>query len=171
MDLCMFLIRGGKNMALINCPECGKSVSDKATVCIHCGYPINVINKDTNCEKIKEQSEKNKKTIVIIFIIFIILSIGTGILGYNYSISGKKEANQAIEILKDYKSGVISSESARSSLHLIANTLEDKADKMDKYKAVNLHKINQIIYEECAELIYDRKISIDTAIAKLERLN
>ena len=55
MDLCMFLIRGGKNMALINCPECGKSVSDKATVCIHCGYPINVINKDTNCEKIKKK--------------------------------------------------------------------------------------------------------------------
>lgn len=27
-------------MALINCPECGKEVSDKATVCIHCGYPM-----------------------------------------------------------------------------------------------------------------------------------
>lgn len=25
-------------MALINCPECGQSVSDKAEVCIHCGY-------------------------------------------------------------------------------------------------------------------------------------
>ena len=27
-------------MALINCPECGKQISDKAPVCIHCGYPI-----------------------------------------------------------------------------------------------------------------------------------
>lgn len=27
-------------MALIKCPECGKEVSDKAEVCIHCGYPI-----------------------------------------------------------------------------------------------------------------------------------
>ena len=27
-------------MALIKCPECGKDVSDKASVCIHCGYPI-----------------------------------------------------------------------------------------------------------------------------------
>lgn len=27
-------------MALINCPECGKEVSDKADVCIHCGYPL-----------------------------------------------------------------------------------------------------------------------------------
>lgn len=29
-----------KKMALINCPECGKQVSDKAKNCIHCGYPI-----------------------------------------------------------------------------------------------------------------------------------
>lgn len=27
-------------MALINCPECGRQVSDKATTCIHCGYPL-----------------------------------------------------------------------------------------------------------------------------------
>lgn len=28
-------------MALINCPECGKQVSDQAPACIHCGYPLN----------------------------------------------------------------------------------------------------------------------------------
>lgn len=27
-------------MALITCPECGKEVSDKSEVCIHCGFPI-----------------------------------------------------------------------------------------------------------------------------------
>lgn len=27
-------------MAMIVCPECGKEISDKAKVCIHCGYPI-----------------------------------------------------------------------------------------------------------------------------------
>lgn len=27
-------------MALINCPECNKEVSDKAENCIHCGYPL-----------------------------------------------------------------------------------------------------------------------------------
>lgn len=32
---------GGRNvMALIICPECGKEVSDKSEVCIHCGYPL-----------------------------------------------------------------------------------------------------------------------------------
>ena len=28
-------------MALINCPECGKQVSDQAKNCPDCGYPIN----------------------------------------------------------------------------------------------------------------------------------
>lgn len=27
-------------MALINCPECGKKVSDQAVACPDCGYPI-----------------------------------------------------------------------------------------------------------------------------------
>lgn len=25
---------------LINCPECGKEISDKVLKCVHCGYPI-----------------------------------------------------------------------------------------------------------------------------------
>lgn len=27
-------------MALFKCPECGKEISDKATSCIHCGFPL-----------------------------------------------------------------------------------------------------------------------------------
>lgn len=26
-------------MALIKCPECGKEISDRAEVCIHCAFP------------------------------------------------------------------------------------------------------------------------------------
>lgn len=29
-------------MAIINCPECGNMVSDKAVSCIHCGAPLHV---------------------------------------------------------------------------------------------------------------------------------
>lgn len=29
-------------MALITCPECGKEISNKATACPNCGYPINL---------------------------------------------------------------------------------------------------------------------------------
>lgn len=27
-------------MALINCPECGREISDKAVACLGCGYPV-----------------------------------------------------------------------------------------------------------------------------------
>lgn len=27
-------------MAIINCPECGKEISDTTEVCIHCGYRL-----------------------------------------------------------------------------------------------------------------------------------
>ena len=27
-------------MAIINCPECGKEISNLADVCIHCGFPV-----------------------------------------------------------------------------------------------------------------------------------
>lgn len=31
-------------MALINCPECGNSISDSANNCPNCGYPVNPIS-------------------------------------------------------------------------------------------------------------------------------
>ena len=33
-------------MALIECPECGGKVSDKAPSCIHCGYPLQESKKE-----------------------------------------------------------------------------------------------------------------------------
>lgn len=45
---------------LIKCPECGKEVSDKATQCIHCGYPLNTgALQETNYSDINR--ELNKK--------------------------------------------------------------------------------------------------------------
>lgn len=35
-------------MALINCPECNKEISDKCEVCIHCGYPVSTILQKVN---------------------------------------------------------------------------------------------------------------------------
>lgn len=39
-------------MAIIKCPECGNNVSDKASVCIHCGFPLSMYMKDN---EIKEE--------------------------------------------------------------------------------------------------------------------
>lgn len=37
------------NMALIKCTECGEMISDKATVCPHCGAPIEKMTKCEDC--------------------------------------------------------------------------------------------------------------------------
>lgn len=41
---------------LIKCPECGKEISDQSNQCIHCGFPLDqlqktIINKDLSDEK------------------------------------------------------------------------------------------------------------------------
>jgi len=49
-------------MALITCPECGNQISDKAAVCIHCGYPLSEYKEVTVIEaeksNIKSVEEK-----------------------------------------------------------------------------------------------------------------
>lgn len=42
-------------MALIECPECKKEISDQSEICIHCGYPIAAMLK-----KQKELEQKKK---------------------------------------------------------------------------------------------------------------
>lgn len=70
-------------MALINCPECKKEVSDKSDVCIHCGFPINEVSKTIH-EEVQPNLQasiendaltsviKNKKKLILIFSISIV---------------------------------------------------------------------------------------------------
>ena len=46
-------------MALIKCSECGKNVSDKAKVCIHCGAPIEEVKKN-NTTKVDKDNKIRK---------------------------------------------------------------------------------------------------------------
>ena len=41
-------------MAIIKCPECGENVSDKAEVCIHCGYPLKEAVDQNECPNLAE---------------------------------------------------------------------------------------------------------------------
>lgn len=43
---------------LIKCPECNREISDKATVCIHCGFPINPENKNESTH-LQEKTQPN----------------------------------------------------------------------------------------------------------------
>ena len=47
-------------MALINCPECGKEISNTVKECIHCGCPL------------KDKKKISKKTIIIIIVLLMV---------------------------------------------------------------------------------------------------
>lgn len=61
-------------MALINCPECGKEVSDTAQACPDCGYDIQkYLRKDTKAQKRTDIQPKIKKITFIVLIVAIIM--------------------------------------------------------------------------------------------------
>lgn len=62
-------------MALINCPECGKEVSDRAKTCINCGCPI--CEEAATTEQVIYHEEKpiNKKKAVLIAATSIVAAI------------------------------------------------------------------------------------------------
>lgn len=39
-------------MALINCLECGKEISDKSKACVHCGFPLDILNIKTSTDEV-----------------------------------------------------------------------------------------------------------------------
>ena len=77
-------------MALINCPECGKEISDSAAQCIHCGYVL----KPT-VETKKEKKPLSKKVIiaiaavaVLVIALIVVLVIKNSVIpGKNYKLA------------------------------------------------------------------------------------
>ena len=60
----IFCCIGGVIMALINCPECGKEISDKVVCCSNCSYPL------------KKRKVTSQKPIFILLSIFAVLVVG-----------------------------------------------------------------------------------------------
>lgn len=53
-------------MALINCPECGKQISDKAPACPNCGYPLDLYRKEKEAEEQELAQQKKEEEIRIL---------------------------------------------------------------------------------------------------------
>lgn len=77
-------------MALMNCPECNKEISDTVKTCPNCGYKIKRQNRIL--------SLLNNS---IIFIFCIIVNIIIGIIDFNYSIK------ESLKCFFGYKQSVI----------------------------------------------------------------
>ena len=49
------LYRGGIFMALINCPQCGKEISDKASFCPQCGFELTNANSEKTVDALLQK--------------------------------------------------------------------------------------------------------------------
>ena len=49
-------------MALINCKECGKQISDKAASCPHCGAPVNAAPAPQQAVDYQQQAKAQQKS-------------------------------------------------------------------------------------------------------------
>lgn len=140
-------------MALINCPECGKEVSDKSRQCIHCGNPLvedageEIKTQQVEITSLDIKGKNLKKTIVSIIIILTVV-IG-GIYGYNVIQDQAAESklasdtNDYIENVTNIRStmflGALESETVANLIHDIwYNTIYENYDyRTDKYTISN----------------------------------
>lgn len=80
-------------MALINCPECSTSVSDKAISCPSCGCPIatqSTNNSDTRNPQNFSLNQQNSQTLILAKsrFVYIVLGLLFGGLGFHNFYSG-----------------------------------------------------------------------------------
>lgn len=72
-------------MALFDCPECGKSVSDKAVVCVNCGFPLSKTRSKNLFTKLNDKTVFTTHKIRIIMSVFIFVIVLCSIaLAYRY---------------------------------------------------------------------------------------
>lgn len=90
------------NINLINCPECGKKMLNKASNCPNCGCPIERIQKEiSNTQNRKGNISKNKIIIfVVTFCCIIALVVGAFILN-NRATGLEAEAKKYVKELEN----------------------------------------------------------------------
>lgn len=64
-------------MALINCPECGKSISNKAAACPHCGNPITQIQTEKQAPVKVKKFNVQKLFAVLLTLVSLVALVAT----------------------------------------------------------------------------------------------
>ena len=77
-------------MALINCPDCGREVSDRAAACIHCGCPLKDIVSNG---KVMIKVSKHPRESQVVNHVFFTPVYGTAADIYLFTTSGKMLAS------------------------------------------------------------------------------
>lgn len=123
-------------MVMVQCPECGKEISDNTRVCPHCGYEIKEQNELAVENKKEVPIYKNRKYISILMCIigciFLFVSI-TRITNDDYKFY-KQHYQDCMDGYNDTKSTADSYSGGyfRSSYNYIASTYKDMAEDDNK---------------------------------------
>lgn len=155
-------------MALIDCPECGKEVSDKALSCPNCGYPITVA---------KRKRYKLKAKFIPFLILIIAAIIGTAVyfLHLHDRKAAEEQAKEEEESVQTYNtnvdliytsmlSGAVKSESICNVIYQVwHNTIYGVDDETTNKYTKNVNSFNEAI----ANLFADEDFKAD--IEELER--
>lgn len=120
-------------MALIQCPECFKEVSDKAGVCLNCGFPVaKHVEKQKKLEKIKKEAENE---------------------AYLYVKRKKKEEEQK------EKQAKIAEECRKNEIYynalydLESEQIDSVVKACDAFKSINIWKDSEAKIVECEQKI------------------
>ncbi len=87
-------------MALINCPECSKEISDEAKVCPNCGKPLKPLKKKRNKIIVN-------KTIVVVLSIIVVLIIGGIVVVMSYMNTPEHVMKQYVKAYNEKNYGVL----------------------------------------------------------------
>ncbi len=148
-------------MALINCPNCNETVSDRAEKCIHCGYMLN----SAASSGVTGSKPKKRKAGKIFLVLFILLILGGGAATAIYFLNTNKEEVQPSESQQEDNSQVEEIISAIDGLGEISINSKSEVDKIntmynalseeDKSKITNYEKLvtanNKIAMLQVAE--------------------
>ena len=165
-------------MALIECPECGREISDKVKACPHCGYPME--NNDNNIYKEQKveltsvnlkpkNPEKTKKLLLILGGIAIVAIIAFAVI-YLIKTNNEKEAyNTYVDNLNEVSMlMLLGGAQAESMNNLTAkvwrNSIYEESDsETDRYTKDNRNAFYDDFNDALGELFSDsntkRKIS------------
>ena len=140
-------------MALINCPECGKEISDQAVSCPNCGLPI---------KKTKEKKSFNKLFIIIPFVV-IVLAVG-GFIAYRiihtnspeYVLKKYIEAfnNRDEKEMEKYEYNYKNYTIVHSFYNILIN---EERDNVTTYKLINDGDDSKFIYDNTVTYIFSVK--------------
>lgn len=150
-------------MALINCPECGKEISDKVKACPHCGYSFsekeNTTNQTTEITDSNNQLEELKiskgkkfksriKIIIVAGLIIVLISLSYVIF------TNMNPVGSFVNMVRKEK---------REE----ANDLYEKKIKDDKDKVEDTKEKLIVIVEKIYSQYYNENISYEDATEKL----